>query len=130
MLLLIKMSFIDHASGIQLPEGCKLEIEKKTVMSQFANMTSSSTLFDIVVFLLSSLVTVPGFVPMPWLILELAIFIYKGLDRHTEIRNSPVWVLLHIWRLEQVRDTKFGWNVSHKKCCEMSRLQLLLFLNC
>ena len=43
-----------------------------------------------------------------------AIFVYKGLTRNPEIRNTPIWVLTNIWRLWQVGDTKFGTNVSKK----------------
>ena len=39
-------------------------------------------------------------------------FFYKELTRNSEIGNTPVWVLFNIWKLEQVRDTKFGINVS------------------
>ena len=31
-----------------------------------------------------------------------------------EIQNTPVWGLPNIWRLGQVRITKFRWNVSNK----------------
>ena len=44
----------------------------------------------------------------------MTIFFYKGLTRDAEIRNTPVSVFPNIWRLEQVRDTKFGTNVSNK----------------
>ena len=33
----------------------------------------------------------------------MTIIFYKGLTRNPEIRNTPVWVLPNIWRLEQVR---------------------------
>ena len=44
----------------------------------------------------------------------MTIFFYKGLITNPEIGNSPFWVLLNIWRLEQVKDTKFGTNVSNE----------------
>ena len=44
----------------------------------------------------------------------MTIFFYKGLTRKMEIGNTPVWVLLNIWRLEQVRDTKFDMNISNE----------------
>ena len=43
----------------------------------------------------------------------MTIFIYKGLTRNPEIGNTPVWVLPNIWRLGQVRNTKFGTNASN-----------------
>ena len=45
----------------------------------------------------------------------MTIFVYKGLIRSLEIGNTPVCVLPKIGRMEQVRDTKFGMNVSNKK---------------
>ena len=44
----------------------------------------------------------------------MTIFFYKRLTRNPEIRNTPVSVLPDIWRLGQVRNTKFGTNVSNK----------------
>ena len=41
----------------------------------------------------------------------ITIFFYKGLTRNREVGNTPVWVLLNIWR---VRDTKLAMNVSNK----------------
>ena len=43
-------------------------------------------------------------------ILELSRFSF----RNPEIGNTLVWILLNIWRLGQVRDTKLGTNVSNK----------------
>ena len=52
---------MNHAPGIRLPVGSKLAInQKKTMTSQFADMTSSSNFFDIAMFHLSSLVTGPS----------------------------------------------------------------------
>ena len=45
----------------------------------------------------------------------MTIFVYKGFTRNPEIRNTSFWVLPSIWRLGQVRDTKFGTNVSNKR---------------
>ena len=42
------------------------------------------------------------------------IFAYKRLTRNLEIVNTPVWVLSSILRLGQVKNTKFGRNVSNK----------------
>ena len=44
----------------------------------------------------------------------MTISFYKGLTRNPEIGNTPVWVLLNIWRLRRVRNTKFDTNVSNK----------------
>ena len=47
------------------------EIRKMTMTSQFSDMTSTSNFFDVVLFLLSSLVTGPSFMPISSLVLEL-----------------------------------------------------------
>ena len=44
----------------------------------------------------------------------MAIFFCKGLTRNTEIENTPVWALPNIWRLGQVRHTKFGTDVTNE----------------
>ena len=69
--------------------------------------------FDVTAFLLSCLVTGPNFIVTGSAVTT--ILIYKGLTRNPEIGNTPVWVLLNIWRLGQVRDTKSGTNVSNEK---------------
>ena len=50
-------------------------------------------------------------------------FFYRGLTRNPEIRNTPVWVLPNIWRLERVRDTKFGTNVSAEMLLNAAKCQ-------
>ena len=42
----------------------------------------------------------------------MTIFVYKGLTRNPKIGNTSVSVLPNIWRLGQVKDTKFVTNVS------------------
>ena len=82
------VSFIDHACGIRLLDGCKLAIiRKKTMTSQFPNMTSSSNFFDVAVFLLSSLVTGPSFMTK-FLVLELWQFLF--IKDWPEIRKSEI----------------------------------------
>ena len=82
-------------------------------------MTSPSNLFDIVVFLLSSLVTEPSFMSISLLVLGfgvMTIFVYNRLTRNPEIGNTPseFWAISGHWTLGQVRYTKFGRNVSNK----------------
>ena len=56
--------------------------------SQFISMTSSSNVFNVDVFLLSSLVTDLSFMPVSWLVLQLWQFLfYKGWP---EIRKSEI----------------------------------------
>ena len=64
-------------------------------------------LFDIALFLLSSLVTYPRFMSILSLVLELWQFLF--IRDWPEIGNSPVvWVLSNFWRLAQVNNIKFG----------------------
>ena len=63
------------------------KIRKMTMTSQFSDMTSSSNFFDVVLFLLSSLVTGPSFMSISSLVLELWQFSF--------IRDWP-----EIWKLE------------------------------
>ena len=51
------------------------------------------------------------------------IFFYKGLTRNLEIGNTPVWVLLNIWSLGQVRNTKFGTEVSNEMLLNAAKCQ-------
>ena len=51
----------------------------------------------------------------------------KNLTRNEEIENTLVWVLSDIWRLEQVRDTNCGMNVSNKKWFNSAKWQIYRF---
>ena len=52
----------------------------------------------------------------------MAIFIYKELKSKI-IGNIPIWVLPNNWRLKQVRNTKFGTNVSKKMLLNAAKCQ-------
>ena len=90
------------------------EIRKKTRTSEFSDMTSTSNVFDVVLFFFVkfsywskfhiNIIAGSGI---------MKIFFYKGLTRNPEIVNTPVWVLSNIWRLGQVVGTKFSTNVSN-----------------
>ena len=43
----------------------------------------------------------------------MTIFSNKELTKNPEMGNTPIWDLSSIWRLWQVKDTKFGKNVSN-----------------
>ena len=45
------------------------------------------------------------------------------MTKNPEIGNIPVWILPNIWRLGQVRDTKFGMNVSNKMLLNATKCQ-------
>ena len=102
------VSFIDHASRIRLPGGCKLEIKRKNTMtSQFVDMTSSAIFFVVVVFLFLSLVTGLSFMSMSWLVLELWQFSF--IKDWPEIRESKIPP--NIWRLG--RAIKSYWMLQN-----------------
>ena len=91
-------------------------------------------LFTSPLLLLSTLIAGPSFMSISWQVLlwqVMTFFEYKGLARNLKIENTPVSVLPNIWRLGQVRDTRFDANVSNKitECCKILGLQLLLFFS-
>ena len=49
--------------------------------------------------------------------------IYKTLTRNPEIGNTTVWVLRNIWKLGQIRDTKFGTNVFNEMLLNATKCQ-------
>ena len=53
----------------------------------------------------------------------MTIFVYQGLTRNPEKKNTPVWVVSKIRRLGRVRDTKFGANVSNNKLLNTTKFQ-------
>ena len=59
--------FTDYASGILVSDCFQLAINPKMTMTpQFTHITSSSDVFNIVLFLLSGLVTGPSFISGDW----------------------------------------------------------------
>ena len=53
----------------------------------------------------------------------MTIYFYKGLARYPEIGNTLVWVLPNIWRLERVRNNKFGMGVFNKMLLNAAKCQ-------
>ena len=51
----------------------------------------------------------------------MTIFLYKKLTKNPEIGNTRVWFLPNIWRLGQVRNTKFCTTVSNKKLLNVAK---------
>ena len=47
----------------------------------------------------------------------ITIFVDKGLTRNPETKDTPVRILPNIWRLGQVRYTKFGRSHFHRSHC-------------
>ena len=48
---------------------------------------------------------------------------WKGLIRDPETGNTSGWVSPNIWRLQQVRDAKFGTDVSNKMLLNAAKYQ-------
>ena len=95
-----------------------------TMTPQFTDMMLLSYFFDVVLFLLSSLVTGPSLMSISLLILKLwKFFFYKRLNRNLEIGLTPFSFLANIWKQERFRDTNFGTNVSNKKFLDRTKCQ-------
>ena len=91
---------------------------KIKMTSQFSDMASSSFFFEIILFLLSSLVTGPSLMPISSLVLKLRQFCLN-----LSLNLILVWILSDIWRLERVMDTKFCTNVSNKMLLNAAKYQ-------
>ena len=99
------VSFTDYASGIRLPDCSKLVINRNKSLSVFLTL-----LFSLVKLSYWSMFHVNIITGS----LVLTIFLQRGLTRNPEIGITCVCVLPNIWRLEQIRDIKFGTNVPNK----------------
>ena len=119
------VSFADYSSIIQLPDCYKSTGNKKIDndvtnfrLDVIVNFFSPCFVFPVKFIYWSKFhvnsITVSG---------VMAIFFYKSLTRNLQIGNTSVWVLPNIWRLGQVRDTKFGRNVSNKMLLNAAKYQ-------
>ena len=87
--------------------------------SQFTDIASSSKLFDVVLFLLSNLVTSPSFMSISSLVLELWQFSFIRdwpEIRKSEIPTSEFCPLSEDW-------SKFGANVSNRMLLNAAKFQ-------
>ena len=94
--------------------------------SQFSDMASSSNFFEVVFFLLSSLVLGPSFMPISSLVLELwqFSFIRDWLEiRKSEILPSEFCPISREWNKLGIQDTKFGTNISNKMLINAAKFQ-------
>ena len=103
---------IIYASGIWLSGCSKLTINRK-------NDNDVTTLRKFIKFFRPCSISLVNFSYWPKFHVNIMtgvtkIFACKGLTRHLEIVNTPVWVLPSIFRPGEVRDTGFGPNVSNK----------------
>ena len=102
--------------------------------SQFSNITSSSDLLDVVLFLLSSLVTVSSFMSVLSLVLKLWQFSFIGdwpEIRKSEIPPSKFCSISEDWRKSGI--PSLAWTSIIKcywdACFKMPGLQVLPFLS-
>ena len=77
--------------------------------------------FDVILLLLSSLVSGPSFMGISSMVLELWQFTF--IRDWPEIGNTLVWVLLDIWRLGRVRDPKLCKDVSDEMLLNVAKCQ-------
>ena len=82
-------------------------------------MTSASTFFDVILFLLSILVTDPSFMSLSIPVLELWQFAF---DQKSGNWKHPQ-VLSNIWSVGQVRYPKIGTDVSYKMLLNAAKCQ-------
>ena len=95
------------------------EIWKMTVTSQFFDMASTSMFFNVVLFLLSNLVTGRSFMSISSLVLELWQFSFIRdwpEIRKSEIPTSEFCPLSEDW-------SKFGANVSNRMLLNAAKFQ-------
>ena len=110
------------------------KIRKMTMTSQFSDMTSTSNFFDVVLFLLSSLVTGPSFMSISSLVLELWQF---SFIRHwPEIRKSEIppsefcpisgdWDELWVPKLAQMSLIECYWILQNSRVTAFAVFELL-----
>ena len=114
-------------SRIYLPDSSKLAINWKNVndvtifrhnfiVNFFGRFFASLVKFN--------LVTVPSFTSISSLVLELWQFpLIRVLQEIQKSEIPPSKFCQYIWRLEQVRDTTFGTNVSNKMLLNAAKYQ-------
>ena len=111
------------------------KMKKMTMTSQFSNMTSSSNFFDLVLFLLSILVTSLSFMSISPLVLEFS-FIRDWLEiRKSEIPLSEFcgisadWGKLWIQNLARMFLKAFYWMLVNSRVTAFTIFELL-YLYC
>ena len=106
-----------------------LQIDQKSkkwqdvMTTQFSDMTSSSIFWRCFVSLVKFSYCSKFHINIITGSVIMTIFFYKGLTKSPEIGNTPVWVLLDIWRLGWVMETKFRMNVSNKMLLNAEKCQ-------
>ena len=124
------VSFTDYSSSIRLPDCSKLAINRKS--DKHVTICRHDVIVDFfwrILFLLSILVTDPSFMSISSQVLKLWQFTFKRAWPDIQKSEIPpsVWVLSNIWRLGQVRDTKFGTDVSNEMLLNYAKCQVCSF---
>ena len=110
------------------------EIGKRRITSQFADMVSSSNFFDIVLFLLSSLITGPSFMSISSLVLELWQISFirdrpeickSGITSSKFCPISGDWGELRIPNLERLSLMKCYWMLQNVRVTPFTVSELL-----
>ena len=120
-------------SGLQTPPNWS-NIWKMTMASQFTVITSASNFFDVVLFLLSGLVTGPSFMSISSLVLELWQFSF--IRDWPEIRKSEIpssefcpisgdWDELWIPNLARMSLIECYWMLQNSRVTAFTVLELL-----
>ena len=121
------MSYTDHASRIWLADCSKLAINQKN------DNEPTICQHDITInFFWGCSVSFGKFSYWSQFHVNIGIgsnLLYNGLTRNLYIGNAHVWVFHNIWWLEQLRDTKFGMNVSNEMLLNTTKCQGCNFLS-
>ena len=124
----VSVYLYDNASGIRFPDSSKSAKNHKNdndvPIFWHGVIVFFFFFFDVVLFVLSGLVTGPSFMSISSLVLELWQFYFIGIDQKSENRNTSTWVLSNIWRLGLVRVPnlvrmsiiKFYWMLQNASC--------------
>ena len=110
------------------------KIRKMTMTSQFSDMTSTSNFFDVVLFLLSSLVTGPSFMSISSLVLELWQFSF--IRDWPEIRKSEIppsefcsisgdWGKVWVQNLARMSLIEFYWMLQNSRVTAFFRFWVI-----
>ena len=119
------VSFIDHASGNLLTNGCKLAINKKKKRMATICQHDVIVIFFCcnIVFLLKFNYWFKSNANIMTSSRVMTIFIYKRLTRNTEIKNNTAWIFSNTSRLGQVSDSNFCRNFCNKMLLNTAKCQ-------
>ena len=125
------VSFSHYASGIPLPDCSKFAINRKNNNDVTIHRHDVIVnFFDVVLFLLSSLVNGPSFISISLLVLELWQFTFISdwpEILKSEIPSSEFFQISGDWSKLEIPNLALMSRQNVTKCCKMPGLQLLPF---